>query len=132
MDKEDKKFDKRIFATIVVVLGIALLIGFIVLGSNGKKEEIVSDKPVVTYFYKEDCPFCKKVSEFIAENSLEEVLFVQRKSIDTDRQNQLDLTKKSRACGLDINSVGVPFIVINNECFEGYPDIENKLKEYIL
>ena len=78
-------------------------------------------KQDVLFFTQENCPNCQKAKADIEEKGLEEIANITYIDIE-DNQEAIDqLLEYARKC--NITNVGVPFVVINEQCYVGYPTV---------
>jgi hypothetical protein len=122
-----------ILAVVLIVLGILLIVGY----NNGTLAQIWSsfNKPKVDtsgiiLFYGDGCSHCKLVEDFISQNKIaEKVKFTSLKvplNNESDAEllaNAKILLERSKACGLSIDQVGVPFLWDGKTCVVGDPDV---------
>ena len=135
---------KQTIITGLVVLIIIGLLSVIVLGSKNKNTQLnivqsnqegsltpktTSNNNSIIFFYGNTCPHCKEVEEWIKDNKIEEKIDMIKKEVYDNRENAQELSLVAHNCGLDTNSVGVPFLYSENRCFVGTPDIESYLSQ---
>ena len=109
--------NKKALATIITITIILGFAGLIIAGSNS------SEPSALTYYYGVTCPYCKEVEKYIEKNKLDTLLPLEKREVYENRKNQLELQRAARKCGLDIRSAGVPFLVSEGKCIEGYENI---------
>ncbi len=127
-------------ATLVVVIGIILILGIVVLGSKNKNSTPTNEITVNTnnteistvatplndsiiLFFGITCPHCEDVEDWIEQNSIDEKITIERKEVYQNTTNARELTKVAEGCGINTNSVGVPFLYAEGNCYVGTPDI---------
>ena len=101
----------------------------VVVGSNNKEKKVAMEKiealksgdPIL--YYGETCPHCKDVEEWLVQNKVEEKIAIVKKEVWNNRQNASELSKVAESCGLDVNSIGVPFLYAEDKCMVGTPEI---------
>ena len=113
--------NRKALATIITIIVILGFVSLIVAGSSP------SNASALTYYYGITCPYCREVEKYIEENKLDSLLPLEKKEVYENRRNQLELQRAARKCGLDIESVGVPFLVSEDKCIEGYGNIISEL-----
>lgn len=125
--------DKVIVFTIIIII----LAGFIFWGiASGFFSGIFSGpvKPTplpegIVLFYGQGCPHCADVENFIAQNKIEDKVKISRLEVWYNKSNQLTLAEVVQKCGINANSVGVPFLYDGNgKCYIGEVDIPSFLK----
>lgn len=120
---------KQKIVTLLIVVFIAGLLSLVVVGSNNKEKKVAEQKieelknsdPV--FYYGNTCPHCEIVEEWLVANEVDAKMTFSRKEVYDDRANAAELTKVAVSCGLDANSIGVPFLYAEEECLIGSPDI---------
>lgn len=126
---------KQKIVTLLVVVLIAGLMSLVVIGSNNKEKQVAVEKieslgngePVL--YYGDACPHCKEVEEWLKVNKVEEKVKFSKKEVWSNRQNAAELAEVAKSCGLDVSSIGVPFLYAEKECLVGTPDIEKYFTE---
>ncbi len=123
--------------TVFAILTIVTLLGIITLESkriqreNQNVEEIVSsDNPI--YYYGVTCPYCRELEKFIEENKIEEKITITKKEVYQEKQNANELAIVAKYCGLNINDVGLPFILVEKKCIMGLEEIKEYFQKYIV
>jgi glutaredoxin len=122
---------KIIIPTILFV--IVLIFSFALLLKNKEndqpKNEAINqenqqtEQSQIILFYGDGCPHCAIVEDFIGENNVKEKLSFEEKEVYYNQKNADDLVEKAKACGIPINSIGVPFLWDGSRCFVGDQDI---------
>lgn len=82
--------------------------------------------PVVTfkknsfiYFYGNTCPHCAELNQWLSKNQIDKKLKFEKKEVYQNQTNANLLQKAAIACGLNTNSIGVPFVYYEGRCFVG-------------
>ena len=130
---------KQTIFTITLVLVVIGLLSVIVLGSRNKKSEPeavqntqeVSSTKIPIFFYGNTCPHCDDVEDWMEENKIEEKIKITKKEVYDNQQNARELTQVAQKCGLQTDSVGVPFLYAEGKCLVGTPDIINYLSKKV-
>lgn len=120
---------KQKIITLVAVVLIAGLLSLVVIGSNNKEKKVAEQKieelknsdPVL--YYRNTCPHCEIVEEWLVANKIDTKMTFSRKEVYDNRANAAELTKVAATCGLDANTIGVPFLYAEGACLIGSPDI---------
>lgn len=126
---------KQKIITFVVVVLIAGLMSLVVIGSNNKEKQVAVEKietlkdgePIL--YYGDTCPHCKEVEEWLKTNKVADKVKFSQKEVWNNRQNAAELAEVAKSCGLDVSSIGVPFLYAENKCLVGTPDIEKYFSE---
>ncbi len=89
----------------------------------------VSEVIGTVYYYGAECPHCKKINEFLDENSISEKVTFSKKEVWHDTSNAKEMTVAATQCGIDKKDIGVPFIFDNGTCLIGEPDVRKFFSE---
>lgn len=117
-------------ALIFLVL-VIITISFV--NKDNKQEEINNQalKTDIILFYGSGCQYCGIVDEFLKEKEVEKVISFKSLEVYNNQANATLLKAKARACDLNTNSIGVPFLWDGKDCLIGDKAIisffENKL-----
>lgn len=133
--KINKNLLSIIIVAVLIILGSLLIIGY----NNGALAKIWSaltgpkvDINGIILFYGDGCSHCKLVEDFISQNNIEEKVKFIRLEVFNNRGNAQVLLERSKACGLLVDQVGVPFLWDGKTCMMGDPDVikffQNKIK----
>jgi glutaredoxin len=114
---------------IIIGAVVVLSIGALVVFNNFSKPEINTNDIIL--FYGKDCPHCKIVDEYVAQNKVEDKVKFTRLEVSENRNNSNLLVEKAKICGLDINQIGVPFLWNGQSCFMGDPDVVKFFKDEV-
>ncbi len=118
------------------IIGIAAVIGLVLGGAyfwnmqdrgSDSNPSSSSDQGIV-YYYGEECPHCKDVAAFLEENKIAEKVRFEKKEVWHNRSNAAEMDGKAKICGLDKESVGVPFLFAEGKCYIGTPEVEGYFK----
>jgi hypothetical protein len=120
-----------IIAGVIIFLAISTLIAFKTVKTPAPAP-IKGDNQIILY-YSETCPHCIKVEQFMTDNKVKEKIIVSKKEVSIDRINAAELGEKAHACGLNTDSIGVPFLWngLEAKCLIGDEDIINFFKAKI-
>lgn len=117
-----------ILGAIVILAAILSVWGF--SKWQGKDEAVLGEtNSGIAIFYGKGCPHCKDLDDFIAQNSLDEKVKMDKKEVWFNKENAKVLMAKADECGIAKDKVGVPFLYSEGKCFSGTPDIEKFLME---
>jgi hypothetical protein len=79
----------------------------------------------VMLFFSYVCPYCEEVYDFINTHNIENQLTIIYKEVSEDDGNLVELGVIALSCGIDANSVGIPFLYADGKCYVGAPEITN-------
>jgi len=117
-------------AIIIIILTVVIL-GFTFWGFQTgffiKKEVIATPLPEgIVLFFGQDCPHCKLVDEFVAQNNIKEKVSFTELEVWNNKSNAKLLVDVAVKCKQDITKgVGVPFLYDGQNCLVGDVDIIN-------
>jgi hypothetical protein len=120
----------KTLTTIIIAIILAAAIFFIWYSIAAK----VPAQPVeipdgIIFFYGEECKYCKKVEDFVAQNKIEDKVKFTSLEVWSNKDNQTILAEVLPMCGISANEVGVPFLYDGNgRCYVGDVDIINYFK----
>ena len=124
--------DKVIVFTIIIIILAGLYSGHCIgiffrhFFRTGKTHPLPEG---IVLFYGQGCPHCADVENFIAQNKIEDKVKISRLEVWYNKSNQLTLAEVVQKCGINANSVGVPFLYDGNgKCYIGEVDIPSFLK----
>ena len=105
-----------------VIAAIATIVGLGFYFSGKEEDKII-------FFYSLTCPHCKVVEEYMAANNTEAKIKMAKKEISESKANADELVRKSAACGIEPEEMGVPLLWNEGKCLVGDKDIINYFKE---
>lgn len=83
----------------------------------------------IVLFYGAECPHCKDVEDFVAQNKIEDKIKITRLEVWHNKSNALLSATTAQSCNIDISKgVPVPLLWDGNKCYVGVPDVETLLK----
>jgi len=85
----------------------------------------------IILFYREDCPHCKNVEDFLTQNNIKDKVEITRLEVLKSADNQNILTQVVKKCKLNLREVGVPFLWDGQNCLMGDTDIIKFFSKYI-
>jgi glutaredoxin len=109
--------------TIIVVAAVLLVAALFYFAKRQANSEINADTKNMVLFYSLSCPHCQNVEDYIASNGVKEKYDFAQLEISQNQKNSDALVKKARACGLDTQGLGVPFLWTGEKCLMGDTDI---------
>ncbi len=80
-------------------------------------------QPKTILFYGSTCPHCEKVDEYLKANPSK--VKYRHLEVYENQQNAALMATKAKACGIDTESIGVPFLYQKGNCLIGDADIIN-------
>lgn len=118
---------KIIFSVIAIIILVG--VSFVFLRKKNNNPEIKD----IILFYKEGCPACAAVEDFLKQNDIESKVEFSRLNIPYSQSNANLLLEKAKICGIPEKSLGVPFLWdnFNSKCLIGVEEIINFFKEKI-
>ncbi|MGB9883508.1 MAG: hypothetical protein ACPLRN_03290 [Microgenomates group bacterium] len=123
---------KKLILTTVLISLVILILGYIIIDSLNKKNQItvkVPPKNSIVYYYGLTCPHCHELDKWIKENKIEEKVKFEKKEVWYNKENAAELQKVAEFCRLDSSSIGVPFLWADGKCYIGTSDVEKILSE---
>jgi hypothetical protein len=111
--------NKKILLGLAAFLAISAIVIFVFVRNNNPAVENCSavsghscnatDTDVIL-FYGDGCPHCAIVDKYIKDNNIEAKFQFVKKEVFYNTSSAEFLGQKAQACGLDLNSIGVPFL----------------------
>ena len=119
----------KVIKTLIPVIAIVVLVGvsFVFLRKKNNNPEIKD----IILFYKDGCPACAAVEDFLKQNDIESKVEFSRLEVYYNKSNASLLLEKAKVCGIEEKDLGVPFLwdKVNSKCLIGVQDIINFFKE---
>ena len=118
-----------------VIIGFFVVVAIVIasLLVTWNMTERVIDSPINNstniLFYRESCPHCKIVDEFINANNITSKLSFEHKEIWSNTDNRNEMITAAKSCNLDLNNIGVPFLYYEGKCYLGDQPIIDLLKQ---
>ena len=107
---------KGVFFSIVLVLIVICAILFLVSREKFVTRTITKTKPQLILYYGIGCPHCARVEEFLKNNRKKNLILLSQKEVYYNRDNQMDLVKKAKACGaIENGSIPIPLLWLGND-----------------
>lgn len=108
---------------LIVVVVILTTAGFWIFNySTGFFKNQPEPKGIIL-FYGDGCSHCANVDKFISDNNIKEKISFAELEVFNNQNNAGVLLEKAKACGLDTNLIGVPFLWNGKTCVLGDQDI---------
>jgi hypothetical protein len=118
---------------IFIIAGAVIIAGGLWFWAQ-KDQKSTDNKPInrdaqLILFYGAECPHCKELEKFIADNGIRSQVNFEELEVYHNKDNSNFLLEKTKECGIDEKSIGVPFFYARGKCLEGVPEIEDFLKK---
>ncbi|XLQ20717.1 MAG: glutaredoxin family protein [Candidatus Moraniibacteriota bacterium] len=101
----------------------------------GQSEDIVAEDKIelnmdgITLFYGDGCPHCEDVDKFNEENAIKNKVVFDELEVWKNKENADLLEEAATICEFDLDTIGVPFLFSDNECYIGGPDVQEFFKK---
>jgi len=116
--------NKKTFTPAIIFLALAVVaIIFVAKSETGKESANKAVESDIILFYGDTCPYCLVVDRFVEDNKVEEKISFKHLEVYRNQANAALMTAKARVCGLNTNSIGVPFLWDGANCLIGDRDI---------
>lgn len=112
-----------------LLLIVVLVAGIFILNKN-KQPEAIAESGIVL-FYGEGCPHCANVDKYVEDNNIKSKISFTNKEVFYNQKNAEEMAAKAKICGMQTNSIGVPFLWDGEKCLIGDQDIINFFKTKI-
>lgn len=83
----------------------------------------------VILFYGKECPHCKDVEKFLANNNIPEKIKFESVEVWHNAANADLMKQKAGECKIDPSGMGVPFLWARGKCYVGTPEVESFFKQ---
>jgi len=116
---------KIIFSAIAIIILIG--VSFVFLRKENNNPEIKD----LILFYKDGCPACAAVEDFLKQNDIESKVEFSKLEVYYNKSNANLLLEKAKICGISEENLGVPFLwdKDSSKCLIGVEEITNFFKE---
>jgi len=111
----------------VTILVLVIFFGIARTGNQTKPQSPQADEIIL--YYGNTCPHCKEVEDFIAKNNIKDKIKLVEKEVYQDQNNAQEMGEAAKKCGLQTDSVGVPFLFAEGKCYIGTPDVISYLSQ---
>ena len=119
-------FNKKSLLIIPFLALVLLLAG---CGSQEEPVGTAQDDSAIIFFYGRECPHCKNVEKYFAENNVSEKIQFSQREVYHDQGNAALFQEKAKTCGISEDSLGVPLLWTAEKCYIGDVDIIDFFKE---
>jgi hypothetical protein len=126
-----KKISLSLALAGLILLGVACTTNTNNNLNTNTNQPVVGANEVIL-FYGTGCPHCVKVDEFLTANNIAAKVKFSKLEVFYNQDNAKLLGEKATACGLDTQSIGVPFLYDPNnnpKCLTGDVDVTNYFKQ---
>lgn len=109
-----------------IVIMLALVAGIVYWGLQDSGSTSVAtpdDGASIVYYYGAECPHCKDVEDFIEQNGIAEKVHFVKKEVWHNTKNAREMDARAKACGIQPEGMGVPFVFADGKCMIGTPDV---------
>lgn len=97
---------------------------------DGTGQTAALDPSAIVYYYGAECPHCKDLQAWIDANKIADKVSFVKKEVWHDSGNASELANRAKACGIQPEGMGVPFIYGGDGmCYVGAPDAEKFFSE---
>jgi hypothetical protein len=129
-----------IIICLLVLLGISAFIAIKyhpnILTATPKKitaNQLKNNTAGIILFYGDGCPHCAIVEKYLADNNVAGKVTFDKKEVFNNADNSALLGDKAHGCGLNTDSIGVPFLwdKETGKCFVGDEEVINYFKTKI-
>lgn len=117
--------NQKFFTAAIVFLSF-LMVFFIIYSSQQKKQ---ADNNKSVLFYGNTCPHCQELDEWLKANNIETHFPLIHKEVYQDKANAGQLGTTAQSCGLNTDSIVVPFLYSQGQCFIGKDQIIEYLNQ---
>jgi len=131
-----KKSIILVIIALVILLGISAFIGIKYhpnilaprLANKGSNQ--ISSSSLI-FFYGDGCPHCANVEKFFADSQAATKIKFDQKEVFNNQDNADLLGEKAHGCGLNTDSIGVPFLWdgATGKCYVGDEDVISFFKQ---
>jgi glutaredoxin len=132
---------KNVFIMIIgllILLAISAFIAiryspniFIIPAASKTINQTKSTSSEIIFFYGNGCPHCAKVEQYLSDNKVEDKISFEKKEIYSNQDNAALLIDKAHSCGMNTDSIGVPFLWDGptGKCISGDEDVINYFQQ---
>jgi len=118
--------NKVILATLLLIAFLSFVFFHFFKEDNASKSAVITEEDVIL-FYGDGCPACKVLDQLIAEKDINETY--NHKEVYYNQENSNQLIAKAGECGLNTDSITIPFLYADGNCYTGVGPIINYFEE---
>ncbi len=122
---------KKISLIVIGLILIAVAVFFVWRPAEG--DVYNGDESGIILFYGKGCPHCKNVDQYLKQNNVKEKIQFQKLEVFFNEGNASLLVQFAGRCGLDTETIGVPFLWngASSTCASGDAGVINFFKAKI-
>jgi len=120
---------KKIIIIGVILAAILVIVIFGLAQTRNPAKPQASQSNEIILYYGNTCPHCKEVEDFISKNNIKDKIKLVEKEVYQDQNNAQEMGEAAKKCGLQTDSVGVPFLFAEGKCYIGTPDVISYLSQ---
>ena len=114
---------KKIVFTAIIALLVLVLTGCSKESSDGGSVLSTEDNSSIIFFYGKECPHCKNVEKYFADNNTGEKIQFSQKEVYHNKANASLMAEKTKECGIKESELGVPLLWAEGKFYIGDKDI---------
>jgi glutaredoxin len=115
--------------TIFILLGVLVAVLALVFWGLQTEKSPANDPNATVYYYGEGCPHCKVIDEFLIKYNIADKVSFEKKEVWNNKMNANEMQRRARACNIQPEGMGVPFVYAAGKCFVGEPDVKKFFAE---
>lgn len=119
----------KIIGAVLIIIALGYGLWFWSSREQANQDDSVPASSDIVFFFGQECPHCKDVEKFIADNKIAEKVAFESLEVWHNADNNKTLMQKAEECGIAEKEIGVPFLSARGECLVGTTDIENFFKQ---
>ena len=112
-----------------IILSGFLFLGVAIFSGCGNQ---ATDDSAIILFSSNECPHCKIVEKYIADNNIKDKISFSEKEVGSNRANANLMMDKQKSCNWGVENNGkVPFLWTAEKCYLGQDEISQFFKDKI-
>jgi len=120
---------KKIIIIGVILAAVLILVIFGIAQTRNPAKPSAQQTNEIILYYGNTCPHCKEVEDYITKNNIRSKINLVEKEVFQNQGNADELGETAKKCGLQTDSVGVPFLSAEGKCIIGTPDVISYLSQ---